>query len=222
MNSALVMHLVKKDWYLSRPTLVLGALAGVLAVSILYLRNEVAGFVGLSSAIIVLVLVSIFMPMNTMVNERKKQNVAFVMSLPISPMEYTVAKILANLSGFLVVWVAVTVAVIGTFAGTPFAGLIPLALVVALLPFVAFSVMLGVAIVVESELWSIITMSVFNVSYTFTWFFLMRIPGVRENLKSTVPVWSDAIQWLLTSEIAVIVLAIALTIFFQSKKRSFI
>jgi hypothetical protein len=50
----------------------------------------------------------------------------------------------------------------------------------------------------------------------------MRIPGVRENLKSTVPVWSDAIQWLLTSEIAVIVLAIALTIFFQSKKRSFI
>jgi ABC-2 type transport system permease protein len=166
--------------------------------------------------------VSIFMPMNTMVNERKKQNVAFVMSLPISPMEYTIAKILANLSGFLVVWLAVTLAVMGTFAGTPLAGLIPLTVIIAFLPFVAFSVMLGVAIVVDSEFWSIVTMSVFNISYTFVWYFLIRIPGIRENLQSPEPVWSDAIQWLLTSEIAVIVLALALTIFFQSKKRSFI
>jgi ABC-2 type transport system permease protein len=222
MNRSLVMQLIRKDLYLSRATLVLGGLAGVLAVAILYLRNEVAGFVGLSSAIIVLVLVSIFMPMNTMVNERKKQNVAFVMSLPISPMEYTLAKITANLSGFLVVWVAVVAAVIGTFAGTPFAGVIPLALIIALLPFVAFSVMLGVAIVVDSEFWSIVTMSVFNISYTFTWYFLMRIPGIRENLPSPVPVWSDAVQWLIASEIAVIVLAFGLTIYFQSKKRSFV
>jgi ABC-2 type transport system permease protein len=222
MNSALVMHLIKKDWYLSRATLVLGGLAGVFAVSILYLRNEVAGFVGLSSAIIVLVLVSIFMPMNTMVNERKRQNLAFVMSLPISPMEYTVAKILANVSGFLVVWIAVIAAVIGTFAPTPFAGVIPLALVVGLLPFVAFSVMLGVAIVVESEFWSIVTMSIFNISYTFVWYFLIRIPGIRENLGGSVPVWNEPIQWLLASEITVIVLAFGLTIYFQSKKRSFI
>ncbi len=191
-------------------------------MSILYLRNEVAGFVGLSSAIIVLVLVSIFMPMNTMVNERKRQNVAFVMSLPVSPMEYTLAKILANLSGFLVVWLAVTGAVVGTFAGTPFAGLIRLSLVVALLPFVAFSVMLGVAIVVDSEFWAIVTMSVFNISYTFVWYFLIRIPGIRENLQSAVPVWSEPILWLLAIEIAAIVLALGLTIYLQSKKRSFI
>lgn len=222
MNHALVMHLIRKDWYLSRSTLVLSALAGVFAVSILFLRNEVAGFVGLSSAIIVLVLVSLFLPMNTMVGERKKQNVAFVMSLPISPMEYTVAKILANLSGFLMVWIIVTGAVLGTFAGTPLAGVIPLALVVAFLPFVAFSVLLGVAIVVESEFWAIVTMSVFNISYTFTWYFLIRIPGIRENLGGPVPVWNEPIRWLLASEITVIVLAFALTIYLQSKKRNFI
>jgi hypothetical protein len=222
MNGSLVMLLIRKDWYLSRATLALGGLAGLLAVAILYLRSEVAGFVGLSSAIIILVMVSIFMPMNTMVNERKKQNVAFVMSLPISPMEYTIAKILANLSGFLVVWLAVTLAVIGTFAGTSFAGLIPLTVVVAFLPFVAFSVMLGVAIVVDSEFWSILTMSVFNISYTFTWYFLIRVPGIGENLRSPAPVWSAAIQWLLMSEVAVIVLALGLTVYFQSKKQSFI
>jgi ABC-2 type transport system permease protein len=222
MNRALVMHLVRKDWYLSRHTLVLCALAGIFAVSILYLRNEVAGFVGLSSALIVLVLGSLFLPMNTMVNERKRQNVAFVMSLPISPMEYTVAKILANLSGFFLVWVVITAAVIGTFAGTPFAGLIPVTLIVALWPLVAFSVLLGVAIVVESEFWAIVTMSIFNISYTFTWYFLIRIPGIRDNLKSAVPVWSDTVQGILASEIAVVILALGLTIWLQSKKRSFI
>jgi ABC-2 type transport system permease protein len=222
MNRALVMQLIWKDWYLSRATLVLGGVAGLLAVSLLYLRTEVSGFIGLSSAIIVLVLVSIFLPMNTMVGERKKQNVAFVMSLPISPMEYTAAKILANLSGFLIVWLVVTAAVIGTFAGTPLAGLIPLALIIALVPFIAFSVMLGVAIVVDSEFWAILTMGAFNISYSFLWYFLIRIPGIGENLRSPVPVWSEAVQWLLAGEILAIVLAFALTIFFQAKKKSFI
>ncbi len=221
MNRALVMQLVKKDWYLSRHTLVLCAVAGIFAVSILYLRNEVAGFVGLSSALIVLVLVSLFLPMNTMVNERKKQNVAFVMSLPISPMEYTAAKIISNLSGFFMVWAVITAAVIGTFAGS-FAGLIPVTLIVALWPFVAFSVLLGVAIVVDSEFWAIATMSVFNISYTFTWYFLIRLPGIREHLRSPEPVWSDAVQGLLAGEIIVIVLALGLTVFLQAKKRSFI
>jgi ABC-2 type transport system permease protein len=222
MNRALVMHLVRKDWYLSRHTLVLCAAAGIFAVAILYLRNETAGFVGLSSAVIVLVMASLFLPLNTMVAERKRQNVAFVMSLPISSMEYTLAKILANLSGFFMVWFVITAAVIGTFAGTPLAGLIPVALVVAMWPFVAFSVLLGVAIVVESEFWAIVTMSIFNISYTFTWYFLIRIPGIGENLRSPVPVWSEPIQWILAGEIAVVVLALGLTIFLQSKKRSFI
>jgi hypothetical protein len=112
--------------------------------------------------------------------------------------------------------------VIGTFAGTPFAGLIPVTLIVALWPLVAFSVLLGVAIVVESEFWAIVTMSIFNISYTFTWYFLIRIPGIRDNMKSAVPVWSDTVQGILASEIAVVILALGLTIWLQSKKRSFI
>jgi ABC-2 type transport system permease protein len=222
MNHALTLHLIRKDWYLARVTVVLGALAGALAVSILYLRNEVAGFVGLSSAVIVLVLVSIFVPITTIVNERKQKTLAFVMSLPISPMQYTVAKIAANLSAFVLVWFAITAAVVFTFAGTPVAGLIPITLVISLVPFVAFCLLVSVSIVVESEFWSIVTMGTCNVSYTFAWYFLIRIPGIREGLGSPVPVWSEAIRWLLAIEIAMIVVLLGLTLFFQSKKRNFI
>lgn len=223
MNHALVLHLIKKDWYLSRMLLVLSALAGAASVGILYLRTEVGGFVGLSSAAIVLVMVAILLPMNTIVNERKRQNLAFVMSLPISAMDYTLAKILANLSAFLVVWLVVTFAVIGTLANTGvFGGLIPLTLAAALAPFVAFSLLLAVSLVVESEFWAIVTMSACNVSYTFLWFFAIRIPSVREDLRSPVPIWSDTLLWILAVEITAIVLALGLAIYFQSRKRNFI
>jgi ABC-2 type transport system permease protein len=222
MNYALVLHLIRKDWYLSRLGIGLCAVAGALSVAILLLRNEVAGFVGLSAAVIVLVMVGIVLPVVTIVNERKRQNLAFVMSLPISPMEYTLAKITANLTGFVVIWLAITLAVLGLFAPGPFAGLIPLMLVAALAPFVAFALILSVAIVSESELGTIVVMSACNVSYTFAWYFLFRMPGVRADLASPVPIWNDSILWILAAESGVILLAFGLTFYFQSKKRNFI
>jgi ABC-2 type transport system permease protein len=65
-------------------------------------------------------------------------------------------------------------------------------------------------------------MSVCNVSYSFAWFFLLRIPGVRENMKSPVAIWSEPVLTILAGEVAIIVLAIALTFYFQSKKTDFI
>ena len=92
MNYALILRLMAKDWYLSRGSLVLIGLGGALAVSLLYLRNEVSGFVGLTSSLIALIFLSILLPMQTVVNERKHRNLPFVMSLPISPIEYTTAE----------------------------------------------------------------------------------------------------------------------------------
>src|SRR5688572_11049477 len=107
MNSALVMRLIAKDWYLSRVPLSLIAAAGVASTALLYLRNETAGVVAIISTIITLVFLSILLPQLTIVTERKERNLAFVMSLPISSMEYTAAKVLGNLSAFVVLWLAV-------------------------------------------------------------------------------------------------------------------
>jgi|HubBroStandDraft_6_1064221.scaffolds.fasta_scaffold1147826_1 ABC-2 type transport system permease protein len=222
MNRALIARLILKDWYLSRLLLVLIGAAGTLSIGLLYLRREDTGTIGLISALIASVLLSILLPMQTVVNERKQHNLAFVMSLPISPMEYTAAKVVGNLSAFLVLWAAIAIGVLGTLARTGiFGGLIPFGMVVALAPFVVFCLLLAVAIVVESEMWAVLTMGATNVSYSF-WFLLMKIPGLPEQLKSPVAIWSRPILWILAGQITVIVVALGLTFYLQSRKRDFV
>ncbi len=223
MNRALVLRLIMKDWYLNHGVLLMIAVAGSLSIGILNLRGETTAFLGFSAALMSTIFLSILLPLQTVVNERKRQNLPFVMSLPISPMEYTTAKVLGNLSAFLVVWLAIAIGVVGTIARAGvYGGLIPVALVAALAPFVAFCLLLAVAIVLESETWALVTMGVCNVSYSFSWFYLLRVPGVREDLQSPVAIWSQPILSILAVELATIVLALGLTFYFQSRKSDFI
>lgn len=222
MNRALIARLILKDWYLSRLPLVLIAAGGTLSIGLLYLRREDTGTIGLISALIAAIMLSILLPMQTVVNERKQHNLAFVMSLPISPMEYTAAKVVGNLSAFLVLWAVIAIGVLGTLARTGiFGGLIPFGMVVSLAPFVAFCLLLSVAIVVESEMWAMLTMGATNISYSF-WFLLMKIPGLPEELKSPVAIWSRPILLMLAGQLTVIVASLALTFYFQSRKRDFV
>lgn len=221
MNRSLVLRLIVKDWYLCRATLALIAVVGSLSVGVLQWHGGMIGFSAILAALITTVFLSILLPMNTIVNERKKQNLPFVMSLPISPMEYTTAKILGNLSAFVVLWLAIVIGVVGPIARAG-GGLLPFAIVAALAPFVSFCLLLAVAIVMESEAWAITTMGACNVSYSF-WFVLMRVPGLRgEDMRNPIAVWSQPILLILTTEIAAIVLAIGLTFYIQSKKSDFI
>jgi len=221
MNRALMMRLIAKDWYLSRVPLMLIALAGVVSTGLLY-SGKTAGLAGLISALISLVFLSILIPQLTVMNERKQGNLAFVMSLPISPAEYTMSKVLGNLSAFVLLWAAIAGAVLGTIAFIPGAGgVIPLGVVAALAPFVSFCLLLSVAIVTESELLSMVTIGITNVAYSF-WWFLFRLPGFGENLKSPVPVWSGAILTIIGAQISVILLALTLTFYLQSRKTDFV
>ncbi len=223
MNRLVMQHLILKDWYLSRRNLTLLAIAGAAMFGTLQLRTEISGFVGLTGAFIVIIFLGINMPMQTVVQERKRQNLPFVMSLPVSPMEYTTAKIIANLVAFVLVWLPLTGAVLAMFKlSGAFAGLIPILLIAALAPFVAFCLILATAIVFESEAASVVVMAACNVSYSFSWFFLVRIPSIRADLSGPVAVWSRPMLTILSAELALMVLAIGLTFFFQSRKTDFI
>jgi ABC-type transport system involved in multi-copper enzyme maturation permease subunit len=215
--------MVLKDWYLCRVTLILTAMAGALCVGLLYLRQSGSSFVGLTGALIAAILLSVLTPIQTIVQERKQQNLAFVMSLPISPMQYTAAKILGNFSAFLLVWLAIAGGVIGTIARAGgFGGVIPLAVITSLAPFVAFCLLVSVAIVTESELVTLVTMGACNVSYSFGWFVLMRVPGLSQNLKSPIAVWSEPVVRIIAGELALSALCLGLTFYFQSRKTSFV
>ena len=222
MNTRLVRRLILKDLYLSRIPLALVVTIGIAAVGLIFLRNEVSGFVGLTSAFIALIMLGNILPMHTIINERKRQTLAFVMSLPISSAEFTAAKIIANIGIFFVVWAAVAGSLVAIFVGTPYGGFVPFIFMASLAPFAAFCVLVAVALVGESEVGAMVTMIVTNVSYSFIWFFLVRMPDIRAALGSAVPVWPMPLVTILAIEISLIVISIGAAFYFQSRKTNFV
>jgi hypothetical protein len=221
MNRAVMLRLIAKDWYLSRMPLTLIACAGAASTALLYMRNSTSGIMAMISAVTTLVFLSIILPMLTVVTERKERNLAFVMSLPISSMEYTAGKVLGNLVAFVALWLALCAGFFGTLSMAGFGGMIPIGVVVAFAPFASFCLMLAVAIVVESEIWAIVVMGATNVAYSFAWLAIVRF-GLLKDAQSPVPVWNERILLVLAVEITVIVLSIALTFFLQSRKTDFV
>jgi hypothetical protein len=222
MNAAIVGRLVLKDWHLNRMAISVSVLGGVVALGLLLRGGEIAGVLGLSFAFVVLILVGIMPPMWSIVQERKTRSLAFVMSLPISVTEYTTAKVVANASMYVVVWLAIVGSVLWLLGSAGFAGWIPLGVLAALAPMAAFFLLVAVALVTESEAWSLLVMGACNVSYSFAWFLLVRLPQVRADATSGAPVWSDLIVTIIAAEIGVIVLSLAGTFYLQSRKTNFI
>jgi ABC-2 type transport system permease protein len=222
MNRSLVQCLIKKDWYLNRSTLAFVAAGSVVAFGLILRGGEVPGFFGLSFAFIVLILLGIMLPQLSVVAERTKQNLPFVMSLPISVMDYTTAKILANLAMFLMLWLAIVIGVLVVFSAAGLYGVIPVAIVVAFAPFVQFILVLGTALVSESETITNWVMGVGNVSYSLLWFLLIRIPSVRTDMTGPAAVWSPLILSILAVEVAAIVATLGLTFYLQSRKTDFV
>ena len=223
MNRSLVLRMVLKDWYLCRATLILVTIAGAVCVSLLYLRQASSSYVGVIGALIAVVFLSVLPPIQTIINERKHQNIAFVMSLPISPMAYTASKIVGNFTAFLVIWLAIAGGIIGTIARAGlYGGVIPAAVIVALVPFVAFWLLVSVAIITESELMTMVTMGACNVAYSFVWMVLMQVPGMSESLKSPVAIWSQPVVMIIAGQLMLAVVCLGLTFFFQSRKTNFV
>lgn len=224
MNGSIVGHLVKKDFALHREHILFSLLGGAIAVTLSFKGGEVPATIGIISIFVVLVVVGSMMPVSAIVNERKKQNLAFVMSLPVSNRQYTAAKLLSSVGIFLGPWLAAAISIILLIRtrGVLPDGSIPFALVLLLLPFVGFCLITASALISESEGWAIAATVVCNSSYWLVWFLIAREPELMAQARGNSPVWGGPILSILGTEIGVIVLALGLTFYFQSRKQDFV
>jgi ABC-2 type transport system permease protein len=136
-----------------------------------------------------------FVPMSNIVNERKKQTLAFMMSLPISTAQYGMAKLLSTLGMFLIPWVALIAAALYMILGRHVLlnGAIPIALILATVPFIGFCFIAGTALVSESEGWAVAATTVVNSSYWIAWYLLASYaPSLTRTWTSPVIVWNTA------------------------------
>jgi ABC-2 type transport system permease protein len=222
VSVSIVPQLIWKDLRLNRFQIAITVAAGVLALAVLQQGGEVPFVLGTTWFFISIIVLASMLPISVIVNERKKQTLAFLMSLPLSATQYTAAKALSALLMFLVPWLILVIcaAVVVTIRNV--AGLIPPLLILGLMPVVGFSVILATALVTESEQWALAATIGCNSSYGIAWYLISRMPSLAIHWNGRVAVWDPPVLHVLSAELGVIALAVVITFFLQSRKRDFI
>jgi ABC-type transport system involved in multi-copper enzyme maturation permease subunit len=224
MNTGMVKRLVQKDWYFFRWPIAFYIGAGLACIAALGNGGEGAFYAGCVGLLTVLISVGIHLTMGTVIEERRTHTLTFVMSLPISSHEYTLAKILANMTIFGLAWTTLfvaTIAVITGRGGVP-DGLIPFAAVILGEIFFGYCLTLCVAIVSESQGWTIGAMIVANLLLQATMYTVSHAPAVARSMKTDAIVWQQPISGLLAAEIGAILLMLVLTFYLQARKTDFL
>jgi ABC-type transport system involved in multi-copper enzyme maturation permease subunit len=224
MNAPVIRSLVLKDWFLMRRPLAFYLVAAAVALAMCGSGSLLAFDAGAILLITVMISMAIHIVMQTIANERVEKTLAFVMSLPISAMDYTSAKLIANGALFLVPWAIVTAGAAGliAFVGDLPNGLIPWAVAVMLELAVSYFFLVGVSLVSESMPWTIVGMVVGNLGFQAFLFYVSNIPVVAHQMKGEAIVWNGPIATILLLEIAAIVALLGSTYWAQSRKRDFI
>lgn len=225
MKTQVTLQLILKDWRLNAPAIVLSILGGAVALGIILIGGQTPFVLGAGFFFISMIFCASFLPMSNIVNERKKQTLAFMMSLPVSPAQYGVTKFLSTLGMFLIPWITLVATALYLILSRHLLpnGAIPIALILSAVPFIGFCLISGTALVGESEGWAIATTAVVNSSYWIAWFLLASYaPSLTRSWTSPVAVWNATAVDILGAEFVVILLILVLTMLIQSRKHSFI
>lgn len=223
INYTVVRHLILKDWYLNR-WLILGSLpVGLGALALVLTGKQVAFMLCIILLCMVIVGVGAQLAMVTTINERKEQTLAFVMSLPVSWLEYTAAKILANLIIFLIPWLLLTVGAIGVLL-LPGAthGLVPYTAIMALEMLITTSLIVVAGIITESQAWTTAGIFVSSLGINALGYTFAHLPGISRYMWGTRVHWTSTAWTILICELLTVPLLLGTTFYIQSRKTDFL
>ena len=225
MSSDVRLRLILKDWRQNRRIIALSIIGGVVALGLLLIGGETFTVLGAVFFFMSIIFCAAILPTSNIVNERKKKTLAFVMSLPISPAQYGIAKLVSTLGMFLIPWVTLIAAALYMILERHVlpAGTIPTALILAIAPLLGFCLITGTAIVAESETWATAATAIVTSSYWLAWYLIASdAPSLTRTWSSPVAVWNAAAVDILAAEFAAIMIILILTTALQARKRDFV
>jgi ABC-type transport system involved in multi-copper enzyme maturation permease subunit len=199
-----IRALVQKDWQLFEKQLAAYVGAGILALALMGHAQRWSFYLGSLLLIIVMVAALCFAVSTALINERKEKTLAFVMSLPVTPLDFYLAKLLGNVVTFGVPFVVLTAGAVAVTVWTPLPnGLLTLVLLLAGHLFLAFCLSLAVAMRVESEGWNIFTMIASSVLINPLLMALGQIPDIASHWSGPVVVWSWQAVTILAAQVLI-------------------
>ena len=225
MNGFMIKRLVAKDWYFNRYIMLAYLCGGMIAMAIMFSGGTTRFTIGSILVVTAIISLACHLVMGTVVQERKLQTLPFVMSLPVSVKDYTIAKLTANLTVYLVPWTLLSGFLIWMMArsGVGAPGAVPIFTLMLVWMVITYLIMIATALVSESEGWTIVSMVLCNTAFSFVFMGLDAIEGIGGDLmRGAEVVWTGAAISVLGAELVAIVAILGLTFFFQSRKTDFL
>lgn len=222
MTRSIVRHLILKDLHLMRWISLSALVGGLAAVGLMSLSPSpmTGGGVLLVCALVVL---NIFLVMHGVVQERKDQVAVFILSLPVSTLQYVVAKVVANVIAFGVPWLVLTAATLTVIDISAIPnGFVPLWTAVLVFLLFYYCVLLGVGLMTSSGGWHATAIIVGNISVNFLIMSLFALPSVRMYGAGDTAVWTADVAAIVFAELVGAVAVLALAVFAHSRRTEFV
>jgi hypothetical protein len=224
MNTTAVQILFLKDLFLSRWALFGYLVGGLLSAGITCLPGETAGFIGFILMVTVTIAAGIHLIGVLLLGEPIEMTRTFVMSLPVSLLDYSIAKIGVVLVTFLIPWLAMFASLTVLTFVMPGAkqGIMVFLVPVFLFMLAGFCVQLVTAVVTESIGWTIVVVVLGNILLNLLIKMLREHAAISEVINSAQLSWPSLVLLIIAVEGLVILLALGLAVVFQVRRRDLV
>ena len=224
MNAAMIGHLVAKDWSFHRMPVAVAGAGGLLALAMLQWATT-GGVFYLGAVLLITAVISlgIYLAFATVIHERTRGMMPFIMSLPIRMREYTAAKLVANGVLFLTTW-----AVLGAGAAAVILirndvpnGLLPYATLMLIHLLTGYVLTLAAALISGSEGWTIAVAGATNLVLQGFMYWTRHLSDVAATIEGPVAVWTRSIRWLIAAELLAVFVILAITWAWQARRTDY-
>ena len=223
-NQSILTNIVAKDFHFVRWPLLGYLIIGLLALTILASLPEKGFYLALVLVMSSIIIVGAHLIFSTVIGERKDKTLPFLMGLPVNYNQYTSAKLIVNLVGFVIPWAILTCAMLAIILvnDTLKDGLVPFFSIVLTELLVAHVLILATAMITESEAWSIVVMTICNISVSLFSMFVSGFSDINQFMQSDDIVWNSTSITMLVLEVIVILLLVGVIYAVQSRKTDFL
>jgi hypothetical protein len=229
MNGSIVPQLVRKDFLIWRRLILVFyglSLACIVLAGLLYghVPNRVLVNLGFTLLITPVGTLGVVLLMQTNVFEKAKSTQPFIMSLPVTVREFTLAKLLVNVPVFSTLWLVTTAAAFSYAFGLGLLplGAIPMTTMVFLGVLVAYTGILGVSLLSQSLGTTILAILFFEVGTSAYLWGVVLLDPIGRHVFGPVAVWNGTAIAVVAVQVFLAVAAIVATLAIQTRRRDFV
>ncbi|MGL1955730.1 MAG: hypothetical protein OCD00_00225 [Colwellia sp.] len=225
MSHSIVYKLIGKDLKINSTAILLWLLVAVVGIIIAVLiPNLVGANIGFSLLVSAIIGVGIHMMSHTVIFDKLKGTQVFIMSLPLTFKQHTIAKLLVNLLVFYVVWALLCVACLYfTFSQGIFPiGSLPMLSMVLLSILPVYSIVLSVCIVTQSVGYTVVTLVPLTFATPAYLWALVSLDSVGAYVWGNEAIWNSTVCSVMIIQVLLSIVFPLLTVVLQFRKKDHI